>query len=83
MRLRLGRPDPQRFEAVRRLPFVRSAERDPAGDGAWIVELEDPTRDRPALAASVVEGGGELLEISEVRRSLEDLYLELMREDGG
>jgi len=83
VRLRIRHPGAEGLEAIRRLPFVRAADWDRAGDGGWIVDLTDAEADRPALAAAVIERGGELLEISEVRRTLEEVYLDLVQEGGG
>jgi len=43
--------------------------------------LEDPTRDRPRLVARLVELGIEILDVGEETRSLEDVYLALVREE--
>jgi hypothetical protein len=44
------------------------------------VRLVDPDRDRPLLVARIVEMGGQILEVREVERSLEDVYLSLIQE---
>lgn len=42
--------------------------------------LEDPTDDRPRLVAFLVEHGVEILEVAEETRTLEDVYLDLVRD---
>ncbi len=42
--------------------------------------LEDPTDDRPRLVAFLVQHGVEILEVAEETRTLEDVYLDLVRD---
>ncbi len=65
---------------LRGLPFVRAVELDPE-EGLLTVRLDDVDRDRPALVARIVELGGNVLEVAEERRTLEDVYLDLVREE--
>jgi hypothetical protein len=44
------------------------------------VLLVDPDRDRPRLVARIVAAGGQILEVREDERSLEDAYLNLVEE---
>ena len=61
------------------LPFVKAVE---AESGERLaIELDDADRDRPALIARIVELGGEILEVTEARKTLEDVYLDLVREE--
>ena len=43
--------------------------------------LADPAGDRPKLVAKLVEIGIEILEVTEASRTLEDVYLQLVREE--
>ncbi|MEJ2411600.1 MAG: ABC transporter ATP-binding protein [Anaerolineales bacterium] len=43
-----------------------------------VVSLEDPEKQNPALVRSLVENGAEIQFVGELRRRLEDVYLELM-----
>ena len=52
-----------------------------ADDGVVRFRLEDPLRDRPRLVALLVEHGVEILEVVEETRTLEDVYLDLVREE--
>lgn len=67
------------FEALGREPYVAEVER---GDepGAVLIRVENIDRDRPRLVARIVELGGRILEVREQERSLEDVYLSLVRE---
>ena len=78
--VRLESVDSAIIEAVKGLDFVLSLERD--GD-RLIVELADPERERPELIRRLVEAGGRVLEVSEERHSLEEVYLSLVREEEG
>ena len=66
------------LETVRRLDFVLDAERQ---EERITVRLEDSDRDRPELVSRIVEAGGRVLEIFEEQRSLEEVYLRLMRDE--
>jgi ABC-2 type transport system ATP-binding protein len=77
-RVRLASVTEDFLAALRAEPFVRSAERE--ADGALDVRLADPDRDRPRLVARLVEMGGQILEVREAERSLEDVYLSLIEE---
>lgn len=50
-------------------------------DGArLILELSEPEKERPAIVAAIVAAGGEVQTVTETGTSLEDVYLELVRE---
>jgi ABC-2 type transport system ATP-binding protein len=42
---------------------------------------DDPTHANPLLARALVGAGAEILSLSEIEKSLEDVYLDLVRED--
>jgi len=65
---------------LRDLPFVRAVELGPE-EGGLTVRLDDVDRDRPALVATIVELGGDVLEVAEERKTLEDVYLDLVKEE--
>jgi ABC-2 type transport system ATP-binding protein len=65
---------------LRDLPFVRAVEPGPE-EGDLTVRLDDVDRDRPGLVARIVEFGGSVLEVAEERKTLEDVYLDLVREE--
>jgi ABC-2 type transport system ATP-binding protein len=78
LRVRLASMTEDWLAALRAEPFVRSVER--GTDGALDVRLADPDRDRPRLVTRIVEMGGQILEVREVERSIEDVYLSLIEE---
>ncbi|MCJ7715350.1 MAG: ABC transporter ATP-binding protein, partial [Anaerolineales bacterium] len=48
-----------------------------------LVSVEDPEKNNPALIRALVEAGGEIQFVGELRRRLEDVYLELMQSSQG
>ncbi len=66
------------LEAVRGFPFVQDVQRQ---ENRLAVALSDPDRDRPELVQHLVEAGARILEISEEKRSLEEVYLSLVQEE--
>jgi len=73
--VRLKRVDESMLSAVKRLGFVKSAE---SRDGGLVVEIDDPESNNPALVKALVEAGAEVQYVTEVRHSLEDVYLSLI-----
>ncbi|MBU1049163.1 ABC transporter ATP-binding protein [Candidatus Bipolaricaulota bacterium] len=61
--------------------FVNTASRDLQDPSTLIVSLQDIDRDRPKLVSRLVSLGAEVLQVREDERSLEDVYLSLVRED--
>jgi ABC-2 type transport system ATP-binding protein len=68
--------DDRMAEELRRLPFVREAAR---VDNKLVVNLDDPEADNPELIRFLVNAGADLLFVGELRHSLEDVYLQLVR----
>jgi ABC-2 type transport system ATP-binding protein len=66
-------------EAARQLPFVQEAR---LINGKLAVTLADPEADNPALVRCLVEAGGEVQFVGELRHSLEDVYLDLIHRQG-
>jgi len=56
--------------------FVRSVER---ADQKLVVALEDPEAQNPILVQALVQAGAEVQFVGELRRSLEDVYLQLVQ----
>lgn len=65
-------------ERVSRLSFVQRVSRD---DNQLLVELKDSERNRPELVKQIVEAGGRIMAVSEEQHSLEEIYLNLIREE--
>ncbi|MFQ6117892.1 MAG: DUF4162 domain-containing protein, partial [Candidatus Bipolaricaulia bacterium] len=71
---------PQGLEgALRELPIIEGLEVD--GD-RLIVSLKDPEEGNPILIKRLIELGGEVQWVEELRHTLEDVYLDLIREEG-
>jgi ABC-2 type transport system ATP-binding protein len=70
--------EPGFVERVGSLPFVRTAK---AMDDKLLVAVDDPEDKNPAIVRSLVEAGAEIQFVGELRRSLEDIYLKLIKED--
>ena len=81
VRVRLARRTVGLIDALRDLPFVQAAEEESEDGGLLSVRLADIDRDRPQLVAHIVELGGEILEVTEDRKTLEAVYLDLVREE--
>ena len=60
------------------LPFVTAAE---AGEGKLILTLDDPETHNPDLVRALVAAGADVQFVGELRYSLEDVYLQLMKDD--
>jgi ABC-2 type transport system ATP-binding protein len=56
-------------------PFVSSVK---AVDNKLIASLEEPEEQNPTIVRALVEAGAEIQFVGELRRSLEDVYLELI-----
>ena len=70
---------PELAEAARSLPFVRDVRYE---DHTLVVEVTDPPEETPALVRALVVAGAEIQSVGEVRASLEEVYLDLVRRDG-
>jgi ABC-2 type transport system ATP-binding protein len=80
VRVRLATRSSGLVATLRELPFVQEIET--KGDEEILcVRLDDIDRDRPRLVARIVELDGEILEVAEDRKTLEDVYLDLVREE--
>jgi len=77
--IRLGRVDESAAALLRQFEFVRSAE--VKGD-RLVVGLDDPEAGNPLLVRALVEAGAEVQFVSEVRHSLEEVYLSLIADQG-
>jgi ABC-2 type transport system ATP-binding protein len=49
--------------------------------GAYLLTVSDPIVTAPELTRALVRAGADVLTITEVRHSLEDVYLELVDRD--
>ena len=81
VRVRLAGGTTGLIDALRDLPFVQAVEAESGDEGSLCVRLDDIDRDRPKLVTRIVGLGGEILEVAEDRKTLEDVYLALVREE--
>ncbi len=65
----------EHLSLIQGFPFVRLAERI---DQKLVVTLEDPETQNPALVQALVQAGADVQFVGELRRSLEDVYLQLV-----
>ncbi len=63
-------------KAVSEQPFVRSVEKK---DNKLVIGLDDPERNNPQLIRLLVDAGADIQFVGELRRSLEEVYLRLVR----
>jgi ABC-2 type transport system ATP-binding protein len=61
---------------LRRLPFVREVDR---VDNKLVIGLEDPETHNPEMIRALVNAGAEVVFVGELRHSLEDVYLQLVK----
>ena len=63
--------------AVKKLSVVKNVR---TNENKLILEMDDPEKDNPQVVRAVVKAGGEVQFVTELRSSLEDVYLKLVRE---
>lgn len=61
---------------LRSMPFVKEAR---AVDNKLVATLDDPESQNPGIIRSLVEAGAEISFVGELRHSLEDVYLQLVK----
>lgn len=78
----LARADDSMVERLRTFPFVQRAQ---VVDNKVLVTLDRPEEQNPVLVRTLVEAGAEVQFVGELRRTLEDVYLQLVgsAEEGG
>jgi ABC-2 type transport system ATP-binding protein len=63
--------------AVEKLVFVKNIR---TSDNKLILDMDNPERDNPAVVRAIVAAGGNIQYVTELRSTLEDVYLKLIRE---
>jgi ABC-2 type transport system ATP-binding protein len=63
--------------AVKQLNFVKSVK---SVDDKLVLDMDSPERDNPELVRVIVAAGGNIQYVTELRSTLEDVYLKLIRE---
>ena len=71
--------DPGHIAVLDRFPFVTSAR---IVDGRLLATVQQPEAENPTLVKALVEAGAEVQFVGELRQSLEDVYLRLVRTNG-
>jgi len=74
--IHLSAASPEYEKVVREQPFVRSVE---LKDNKLVVGLDDPERNNPELIRALVDAGADIQFVGELRRSLEEIYLRLVK----
>ena len=74
---RLMRADASLLALLKCFDFVKSAQ---VQDSAILVEMDNPEAGKPLLVKALVEAGAEVQFVTELKHSLEDVYLSLVNE---
>ena len=74
----MERLDPAWAEAVRALPFVKDVQ---AVDAKLVVGLDEPETQNPVIVRKLVEAGASIQFVGELRHSLEEIYLNFIRQE--
>jgi ABC-2 type transport system ATP-binding protein len=74
--IHLSAASPAYEKVVSEQPFVRSVE---IKDNKLVVGLDDPERNNPELIRALVDVGADIQFVGELRRSLEEIYLRLVK----
>jgi ABC-2 type transport system ATP-binding protein len=63
--------------SVRNLDAVKNVK---VSDSKLILDMDNPERDNPEVVRAIVQAGGNIQYVTELRSTLEDVYLKLIRE---
>jgi ABC-2 type transport system ATP-binding protein len=63
--------------AVEKLGSIKSVR---VSDNKLILDMDDPEKDNPEVVKAIVGAGGSIQYVTELRSTLEDVYLKLIRE---
>ena len=72
----LKQADPGHIAVLERFPFVTSAR---IVDGRLLATVHQPEAENPTLVKALVEAGAEVQFVGELRQTLEDVYLRLVK----
>lgn len=76
--VQLAEVTPPMVEAIRGLDFVSHVKQD---NNRLLISLSDPEAQNPLIVERLVSAGAKVQYVSEVKHSLEDVYLTLVREE--
>jgi ABC-2 type transport system ATP-binding protein len=65
------------IDAVEKLSAVKNVR---TSDNKLILDIDAPEKDNPEVVRTIVEAGGKIQYVTELRSTLEDVYLKLIRE---
>lgn len=65
------------IDAVEKLSSVKNVR---TSDNKLILDIDTPEKDNPEVVRTIVEAGGNIQYVTELRSTLEDVYLKLIRE---
>ena len=68
--------DEETAAALRALPFIREVK---IVENKLVITLDDPERQNPEMIRTLVNAGAEVVFVGELRHSLEDVYLQLVK----
>jgi len=75
--IHLQHVNPKLLAAVEKLRAVKDAR---IVDKKLVLDVDDPERDNPEVVRTIVEAGGSVQYVTELRSTLEDVYLKMIRE---
>jgi ABC-2 type transport system ATP-binding protein len=78
LEIRVDRPLPDPEATFKAISLVHDWQ---AVDGQYIVQVDDPPAAAPLLARAIVDSGAGLVRLAEVERTLEEVYLQLLRDE--
>lgn len=73
--IELTSPDPVFMDIVRRFDFAANVRMD---DGRIMVDLDDPEVRNPVIIGALVKAGAKIEYVTELKRSLEEVYMKLI-----
>jgi ABC-2 type transport system ATP-binding protein len=73
----LSSPPQTVMAAVQKLSPVKNVR---VSENKLILDLDDPEKDNPEVVQAIVEAGGKIQYVTELRSTLEDVYLKLIKE---
>ncbi|NLT28203.1 MAG: ABC transporter ATP-binding protein [Dehalococcoidales bacterium] len=76
--IKLEEIDENLIQAISKLDYVNKHSRE---ENTLLIELADPSKHQSDLIKKIVEAGGRIIEVTDKKHSLEDIYLSLLNEE--
>ena len=76
--IKLEEIDDNLIQVVSKLDYVNKHSRE---ENTLLIELADPSKHQADLIKKIVEAGGRIIEVTDKKHSLEDIYLSLLNEE--